>query len=54
MGILTHFQHEMKDKALVALRETPEDCLEFTMLVRIIFTTDPELYAQLEMELNEE
>ena len=54
LEILANFQHDMKDKALVALRETPEDCLEFTMLVRIIFTTDPELYAQLEMELNEE
>ena len=50
VSLLTEFQEAMKVSALAALDSTPEDSEEFTRLVRIIFTTDPDLHAQLEAE----
>ena len=44
---------KMKEKALEALQNTP-NTPEFTRLARIVFSTDPELHAQLEAELTEE
>ena len=53
VSMLTRFQHNMKDRALIALQNIPEDSEDFTAYARIVFTTDPELYAQLETEFNE-
>ena len=54
VSMLMEFQHEMKDKALEALQSTAEDSAEFTEYARLIFSTDPELHAQLEEELKED
>ena len=54
VSMLTTFQHNMKDQALIALQNIPEDSENFTAYARIIFTTDPDLYVQLETELNED
>ena len=54
VSLLTTFQHTMKEQALDALQKTPEDSEEFTAYVRIIVSTDPELYAQLENELKDD
>ena len=50
-SMLIGFQNSMKEKAMVALQDTPEDTPEFTALARIIFTTDSDLHTQLETEL---
>ena len=54
VSLLVDFQEKMKEKALEALQNTPENTPEFTRLARIVFSTDPELHAQLEAELTEE
>ena len=51
VSMLIGFQNSMKEKAMVALQDTPEDTPEFTALARIIFTTDSDLHTQLETEL---
>lgn len=54
VSLLIEFQEQMKASALSALESTPEDSEEFTRLVRIVFTTDADLHAQLETEWIEE
>lgn len=54
VSLLTNFQNDMKDKALIAVQSTPEDTPEFTRLARIVFTTDPELHDKLESEFSQE